>query len=226
MAKQKQAGRQTSRPTDRYYTVFDYFAQDVRRILKRCEAPVEWGDEEVYFLTMLVLKPSCMTHNDEWPLHPSVQRQRADLFTRLSKESHHKLFRILAQITKMVLSRISRKGHISHEWLLVQNYTLWENDNVGRNKHPKRTALIDSFWHTKAPAVAVEWGQILYERFTRKDVDRARDAIRKLQPIKNPPPEWPSFPSEVKGGVRPFRFILGRDPRKSDESTKLESNSP
>jgi hypothetical protein len=208
MRNMKQAGRQTNR-VDASFTAIDFFAEDVRRVLKQCKAPEAWGDEEAHFLLRLGIEPGFLTHDDMFPLFPSEQHERVNLFVRLSKESNHKLFGILDRIAKTVSSRVSRKGLPSHVWLLVQNYTLWLSDNVGRNKNPKRSHLLKSFWDSKAQAVADEWGKTLYEQFTSKDVEKARAAIHKIKPFKNSPQSSTASILEMTGVVRPFRSILG-----------------
>src|SRR6266571_5005327 len=103
----KQAGRQTTRPLEKY-TNHDYYAQDVRRVLKRCEAPVEWGDKEAFFLLRLAIEPDFFDDRD-CRYTPNVRQQRAQMFAELRAASKGRIFRILCQIRNAVGKRISRK---------------------------------------------------------------------------------------------------------------------
>ena len=193
----KQAGRPTARPQGGY-TYLDFFAEEVRRVLKKCTAPTEWGDEEALFLLRLVLDEDFMD-DAECALSPNVRLNRAMDFASLNRQSKGRLFHILHQLDNAVTKRTSRKGFTTAVWQLVASHAIRvrelaeckaDNPNV-RTLIPLLREEIDLFWDSKAQSVADYYGESLSDVFTAKDVERAREAIREMNRFKKrvPTPE-------------------------------------
>ena len=177
----------------------DFFAEDARRVLKQCKAPLHWDDEEALFLLRLVLDEDFMNDVD-CKLDENVRTNRTMQFVALNIESQGKLFRILYQLDNAVKKRISRKGGTARVWLLLADHSRRVQELVGclaecKNDNPDARALIpklreaiDLFWDSKAENVVDFYSHspLLHRSDLKpKDVERARAAIREMVGFKN-----------------------------------------